>query len=129
MPRYDSEQFYPPAAVADVQLRNSPTGKVVSGVRMLLDTGADVTLLPVSRVQRLGISLDTEHRYELTGFDGQSSFSNSVVLDMVFFGNTFRGRYLLTTEDIGILGRDVLNHFALLLNGPALEWHREHPED
>ena len=89
---------------------------------MLLDTGADVTLLPRGAVERLGVSPLPGQRYELMGFDGARSFAPAVSLDMVFLGRTFRGRYLLTDHELGILGRDVLNHSALLLNGPRLEW-------
>lgn len=125
MPRYDSEQFDPPAPVVEVALHNSPTGESLSDVKLLLDTGADVTLLPHSAVNRLRMKPESEHRYELVGFDGQHSFAESVVLDMTFLAKTFRGRYLLTSEETGILGRDVLNYFIVVLNGPAGEWRQD----
>jgi hypothetical protein len=45
--------------------------------------------------------------------------------DMLFLGRTVRGRYLLLDSEIGILGRDVLNHFAIVLDGPDLGWHEQ----
>jgi hypothetical protein len=44
---------------------------------------------------------------------------------MHFLNRVFRGRYLVTDEQIGILGRDVLNHVAVLLNGPRQEWSEQ----
>ena len=46
MPAYDSSHYDPPAAVATVTVRPSTGGASVTNVFLLLDTGADVTLLP-----------------------------------------------------------------------------------
>ena len=64
-------------------------------------------------------------RYELMGFDGTRSFAVVVELEMVFLNRIFRGRFLLIDQEIGILGRDVLNQLSLLFDGPQLIW-REH---
>lgn len=45
MPAYDSTLFAPPAPVARVNLRSPDSGRVQTDVLMLLDTGADVTLV------------------------------------------------------------------------------------
>ena len=46
MTRYDASRFDPPAPVAEVTLRSPDGARTVSGILLLLDTGADVTLLP-----------------------------------------------------------------------------------
>ena len=46
MPNYDRQQFKPPAAVARVIVRTRDGMKSVSDVAMLVDSGADVTLIP-----------------------------------------------------------------------------------
>ena len=74
MPRYDSEQFDPPAPVADVTLRNPRTRESISDIKLLLDSRADVTLLPRAVVNRLGLVPESDQRYGLAGFDGQHSF-------------------------------------------------------
>ncbi len=56
MPNYDGSHFDPPAPVADVVLRNPEGGAKVPGVLLLVDTGADLTLLPRGAVERLGVS-------------------------------------------------------------------------
>ena len=59
MPNYDREHFDPPAPVALVAVRNPIGGATVSGVELLIDSGADVTLLPRSCVLQIGIQVDT----------------------------------------------------------------------
>jgi predicted aspartyl protease len=91
-------------------------------VPLLVDTGADVTLLPRTAVERLGVPLLPEQRDELMSFDGSRSFAPVVMLDLVFLRRAFRGRYLLIEAEHGILGRDILNHVTLLLDGPRQQW-------
>ena len=71
-------------------LRNSITGAALSDVPMLLDSGADVTLVPRECVVRLGIPLDIKQGYELTGFDGNTSIAQVAELQMLLLGRTFR---------------------------------------
>jgi len=127
MPDYEASLFDPPAPVARVVLRNPDAGTAVSDVLLLLDTGADVTLLPHASVQALGISPLADLRYELMGFDGSKSFASVVLIDMVFLDRVFRGRYLVTEDECGILGRDILNHVTLLFDGPRQQWSAQAP--
>src|SRR5690242_12704383 len=55
MPSYDAVSYDPPAPVAKVTLRHATSGTSVADVFLLLDTGADITLLPRSAVERLGV--------------------------------------------------------------------------
>ena len=121
MPTYDA-RFDPPAPVASATLRHPDSGARAPDVPLLIDTGADVSLLPRAATERLGVSPEKGRRYELVGFDGSRSFAEVVILDVIFFQRAFRGPYLLTDEARGILGRDVLNHILLLLDGPRGQW-------
>jgi hypothetical protein len=127
MPSYDALLYDPPAPTAHVTLR-APNGAVVDYVVLLLDTGADTTLLPLSAIKRLGITPDSGDAYELIGFDGTRSTAQAVDLDMIFLQKAFRGRYLLIDRDHGILGRDVLASVVLILDGPTGEWTQKMPQ-
>lgn len=94
---------------------------------LLLDTGADITLLPRAAVEQLGVPLLAGQQYEVMGFDGSKSFAPVVMLDVLFLKRAFRGRYLLREEGHGILGRDILNHVILLLDGPQQQWVEQVP--
>src|SRR5262252_5254900 len=108
--------------MATVGLRVQATGDSVSDVRMLIDSGADITLLPSSSINKLGVSIDPTLACDLMGFDGTRSAAPVVKLDLIFEERVFRGRFLVVDQPIGILGRDVLNHLSILLDGRRLEW-------
>ena|SRR6266566_3247497 len=122
MPTYDTVRFSPPAPLAIIELRNAATGEILRDVPMLLDTGADVTLLPRGCVNQLQIPSDPSHVYELVAFDGTRTAAIAVHLDLIFLGLTFRGLFGIIDQPDGILGRNILNHLNLKLNGPALLW-------
>jgi len=92
---------------------------------MLLDSGADVTLIPQASVDQLGLTVAPNEGYELMGFDGSTSVAQVVMLDLIFLRRIFRGRSLLINQTQGILGRDVLNHVSVLLDGPGLNWNEQ----
>jgi Aspartyl protease len=121
MPLYDGELFVPPAPIARVLVRHPERDQSVGDVPMLIDSGADATLLPRSVATSLRLE-GTGERYQLAGFDGTISESEAVLACLVFLRTNFRGRYLLVDAEVGVLGRDILNHVRLLLDGPALRW-------
>jgi predicted aspartyl protease len=125
MPSYDASLFNTPAPLARVSLRNQDKGNTITDVPMLLDTGADVTLIPQSSANQLGLNIDPNESYELMSFDGSTSAAQVVQVDLIFLRRVFRGRFLITDQDCGILGRDILNHLSLVFDGPRLNWSEE----
>ena len=119
---YDGAKFTPPAPVAQVIVRSPKTDDSVANVPMLIDTGADVTLLPREPIPELLTSADSGDEYELEGFDGTRSLAPSVLLKLRFLGRIFRGRFLVVDGTHGVLGRNVLNSIALSLDGPNQTW-------
>ena len=63
MPSYDSLQHQPPAPVASVTLRNPDDATMKADQILLIDTGADVTLLPRAAVKQLGVPLVSGVQY------------------------------------------------------------------
>ena len=89
---------------------------------MLLDTGADVSLVPHASIVRLGIPGDPHQRYDLVGFDGSVSSTPVVRLEMQMLGRIFRGQFLVIEQEWGILGRNILNVMSVFFDGPRLTW-------
>lgn len=126
MPPYDANLFDPPAPIASVTLRNPGTNLMSSDVPMLLDTGADVTLIPSATLAQLKIGSVKNRSYQLIAFDGSTSFAPMVQLELIFCRRIFRGQFLLIDQAWGILGRNVLNAVALILDGPNHTWDEKH---
>ena len=57
MQAYDSSVFDPPAPVARVVLQSPTTGVLRSDVPILLDSGADVTLIPKAVLRHLSLEI------------------------------------------------------------------------
>lgn len=125
MPKYSSEGFDPPAPIALVEIRNQRTGQTIVNVPMLMDTGADVTLVPQAALAQLQLTPDSGAAYELAGFSGERLVLAAVQLDLIFGRRTFRGQFLPIDQAWGILGRNVLNAVPLRLNGPKLIWEED----
>ena len=126
MPRYNDQFFSPPAPVANVTFRDPINLATLSDVLMLIDPGADVTVVPQPVVDFFGASVNYDEGVELEGFGGQPAISPVTRLDLIFQPKTFKGRFPVASsqdgQNIGIIGRDVLNHIVLVLDGPQLDW-------
>lgn len=120
MQAYDAARFSPPAPIAIVAVRSEQLGIIVPDVPMLLDTGADVSLLPRSKVASL--ELPVGKQYMLEAFDGTRSASPAVSAQVEFLGKSFRGQFLLIDGWHGVLGRNILNNLAILFDGPNAKW-------
>jgi Retroviral aspartyl protease len=120
MQGYDAERFSPPAPLAVVTVKSEPLGIVINDVPMLLDTGADVSLLPRARIGPLA-SPDAK-QYELEAFDGTKSTAPVINAELQFWGKSFRGQFLVIESWHGVLGRNVLNNLSLLFDGPSQKW-------
>lgn len=121
---YDSSRFHPPAPLALVSLQNINSGQVVSDVPMLIDSGADATLIPLSVCKQLDLPCGSQ-AFELEGFDGTRSAAETVQGKLLFLKRSFMGEYLTIDQEYGYLGRDILNHISLMLDGPRLIWDEQ----
>ncbi|MCE7921415.1 MAG: hypothetical protein DCC59_17580 [Chloroflexi bacterium] len=125
MGNYDAENFDPPAPVAHVTLRNPATGDVLEKVPLLIDSGADTTLLPSEAVEKIGINAEENRAFEVQGFSGDTNVLKVARLDILFLNKTFKGEYLLIDRPIGVLGRNILNKLRIIFDGLRGEWREQ----
>lgn len=118
-----SENYNPPAPLARVKLRNPETLETIRDVPMLLDTGADLTLLPKSFCDEIGVKVSETESLELVGFNETTMVAFYITLDFIFLNKIFRGKFLVYDQDEGIIGRDILNKFSIVFDGENLEWN------
>jgi hypothetical protein len=122
MPDYDKQRFAPPAPLAKVVVRTPDQARSVADVPMLIDSGADVSLIPAGCASRLALESEREEAFRLRAFDGSDSPARTVHAELLFEGRLFHGRFLIIDAEYGVLGRNVLNHLKLLLDGPQSQW-------
>lgn len=116
---FDYDTTYSPPIPA-VELRIGPAlEEAVIGLKAVVDSGADATLVPVQFLQQLGAR--RSRKAWMRGTTG-----NRVLVDLytiaVRFGPYQQGLLEVigaTASDEVIVGRDILNHLVVTLNGPA----------
>lgn len=113
--RYDT-RFDPPAAVVPVRV-SKPLGEDAVLVPMLVDTGADCTLLPMSTIRQL--ALPQVEVIALSGIGGarQRSTVHAAAIQLGVLRLLAR---VVAFTDEAILGRDILNQVLMTLDGPGL---------
>lgn len=112
-----STEFDPPAAVIDIQVAGVVHPRPRVTVSAILDTGADMTAVPETLVDRL--DLFPTGRMVVEDVNGQTTIAHTYMVRLRVANKTIsEHKVLLTGLDFGIIGRDLLNTLYLLLNGP-----------
>ena len=120
MPAYETGQFAPPAPVARVVI-HGPTGRRRADVPLLLDTGADVSIIPRAAAEDVAAvirSADVAIRF----YDGSEAACDVADVSLEFLRFRFQGAFVIGDEEYGVLGRNILNVLMLTLDGPRQVW-------
>lgn len=117
MYRYDT-RFTPPAPVLPVFI-SSPSGSSQFQVEAMVDTGTEITVIPSAAARTL--SLQPAYVVRARVFGGRpreaAVFAASVSLES---GARQMVGVLVWDEWFALLGRDIINHWSLTLDGPGL---------
>jgi hypothetical protein len=116
MPAYEGGDFVPPAPIARAVVRG-PSGRTRSDVRLLLDTGADVSIVPRGVAEEVAAEIRPSE-VAIRSYDGSESTCDLAELSIEFLRFRFRGVFLVSEAEYGVLGRNILNLLFLTLNGP-----------
>jgi predicted aspartyl protease len=112
---YDA-RLDPPAPVVPVRI-SGPVGDEAVMLPMLVDTGADCTLVPVPIVRQLRLPrIDV---IGLTGVGGARQRATVHAATVELGGLRVLVRVVAFADD-AILGRDILNQAVVTLDGPGL---------
>ncbi len=121
MIRYSyNRQVVPPAPFIHVMLRCNETGREIGPSPAQRGSAADRTVLPESYVEALGLlPLD---KLPIGGFGGQVLLlsTSRVQVGIYEFPPVMIEAIAHAEEPFVLLGRDVLNHFRVLLDGLRL---------
>ena len=116
---YDS-RYHPPAPVLPVQI-SRPFDAASVTVQGFLDTGADMSVIPNSavrdlRLQPVSVTLSR-------GFHGSVNESTVFSASLSLVPEDAKAvRVLCWNEDYALVGRDLINGWKVVLDGPARSW-------
>jgi hypothetical protein len=118
---YD-QSVHPPAPFFDVVLRHPANPQVTQRLPAKVDTGADISAVPLSIVNEFNLSRASTIPVE--GYDGQLSTAPTCAIGLHIADMDFGHLEVISIpETYVLLGRDVLNRFYIRLNGPDLTFH------
>lgn len=109
----------PPTPILPIEVVSRESSERTSPLNALLDSGAQVTIVPETELQEIDAS--PAGAIDLEGLWGAARTVPMYHVD-IWIGNQYLEHVDLVggPDDETILGRDVINQLRLLLDGPAL---------
>lgn len=115
---YNTE-YEPPAPIVPVTITNTLNRRLRQSFHALIDTGSDITAIPVEAIDRLQL-------YEIRRLQFEDLHANTSIVFTYKVRLTIADlvipeiEVITTGLDVGIIGRDILNRFDLHLYGKHL---------
>ena len=97
----------------------SRTGIITLSVEFFLDTGADRTVVPLTAAVGVGFDPATAETRRSVAPDGVVTPRPVGTFDLTVLGRRVSCICFVIHTGVGLLGRDVLQHFRITLDGPA----------
>jgi predicted aspartyl protease len=116
---YDFDYFGPAFPVVEIEVSSPSSKENKLGLRALVDSGADITMIPVRHLQRVGARVVDKRRLQNSANVSYSVDIYGVSLKMGPFYNEAIAVVGNRQSNEVIVGRDVLNHLIVTLNGLA----------
>ncbi len=115
---YDSD-YHPPMPMVELAI-GLPLSETTLEVRAIVDSGADATIIPVRTLQEVGAH--RSRKAVMRGVTGVGMLVDlyAVAVQLGSYRQGFMEVVGVVDNDEAIIGRDILNHLAVTLNGPAL---------
>jgi len=134
MPRYGSAQgSLPdvlPAPQTTIVVLSPVQGPDSDALPAVLDSGAYKTCLPKSSILKLGAGIDWTVSKPCRGFSGPAQPMPCCRVSLRFpsCGRVFKDIEVIARDSdraYALIGRDILNQYRVVLDGPAEEWSHD----
>ncbi len=118
--KYDyNPALSPPAPFVTVRIADPVFPSRHHTLSAEVDTGADITAIPQSVVAELALAPAGTAR--VAGYEGRAALLSYYDVILSLAGVNLVGLSVVAVEgEFALVGRDVLNHFRTVLDGPAL---------
>ena len=114
-----NEEEQPPAPFLNVVVNHPGDTAQAVHIQAKIDTGADISAVPTTLITQLGLPIASKITVE--GYDGLATTVSTYSVLIEVAQAHFRIQEVISIpESYVLLGRDVLNHFYIHLNGPEL---------
>lgn len=133
--KYENKNHRPPAPICVVAISTNLASLInvgrdpTMGVKMIIDTGADMSMIPRSTIKKLESLGGNKLPYDqlpVEDFEGKRSIHKSYELKILLQTDNGKDQlnrtFLEIGDEEGILGRDLLNEYLTSLDGPNLTW-------
>jgi predicted aspartyl protease len=116
--KYNDVLLHPPGPVVNVLVRPMRRANPARTIQGELDTGADISVIPESLAFEL--QLKRKESVLMYGYDESPTQRPVYRVDLEILGYTLRAiRVVAAPRSTLLLGRDVLAHFIITLDGKA----------
>lgn len=115
-----NQGYFPPVPVVQVRFSTPEWNLFTNPIEAIIDTGADGTFVPIRYLREIQASVEG-NTYVRSQW-GERRQANLYLVDIEVATLTLPGIWVVEdnqSEEI-ILGRNVLNHLRILLNGPSM---------
>ena len=115
-----NRHYFPPIPSLDLVLHSVSAGKSTDTLSTIIDTGADITLVPLELLRQIDAPELDEVR--LRSHWGHATSAITYLVDVRFGNDTLPGIEVVAdirSKEV-LVGRDILNKLMLFIDGPAL---------
>ncbi len=113
-----SSDYHPSMPMVDLSI-GLPLTEPTVGLQAIVDSGADATMIPVEYLRQIGARRSRKALMRGVTGDGTLVDLFAVAVQLGSYQQRFLEVVGVTDSDEAIVGRDVLNHLMVTLNGPA----------
>ena len=113
-----SSDYHPSMPMVDLSI-GLPLTEPTVGLQAIVDSGADATMIPVEYLRQIGARRSRKALMRGVTGDGALVDLFAVAVQLGSYQQRFLEVVGVTDSDEAIVGRDVLNHLMVTLNGPA----------